>query len=89
MTTLAEVARGVRVFALLSNIPLGQQTVIPRKMLEGAVVPGRWGGNAGQQTPEYIIDFFHSKLKFHHTLRYDDKAQHWVFYRPREGELLS
>jgi hypothetical protein len=87
MTTLAAVAQGVRIFALLSNIPPGQQTVIPRAMLEGARVPGVIHGS--KQTPEFLIDFFHAKLKFHHTVRYDDKTKTWTFYRPREGELLA
>lgn len=84
MTTLDAVARGVQIFALLSNIPPGQQTVIPRAMLEGATVPGL----GMEQRPEYLIDFFHKKLKFHHTLSYNDKAKSWTFYRPK-GELLS
>lgn len=90
MTKLNDVAKGVRIFALLSNIPPGQQTVIPRKLLEGAAVPGQ-SFQGVSQTPEFIIGFFHKKLlsRFHHTVSYDDKARAWTFYRPREGELVQ
>lgn len=87
MNTLNAVAKGVKIFALLTNIPPGQQTVIPRAMLLDAMVPGQdW---RTRQTPEFLIDFFQSRLKFHHMLTYHDAEKHWVFYRPREGELLS
>lgn len=85
MTILPAVAQGVRIFALLSNIPPGQQTVIPRKLLEGAMVPGQ----VAHQTPEFLIDFFHKKLKFSHTLSYDDKAKSWTFFRLMDKDDLQ
>lgn len=85
MNTLEAVAKGIRIFALLSNIPPGQQTVIPRAMLEGAMVPG----NIKHQTPEFLIAFFHKKLKFGHTLSYDGKNEAWTFLRWPENKDLQ